>query len=139
MNLDPPVKFDQSVYLGCEQRDVTIPQQLVEEKCQFIESILSKEKWAHAPAPLRFNTKTNSSKPCVDMSTVRGFEYRMIGHAQQSVERYCELAKTTVASPKKVTTPCIDDHLIPPEDFIAKGELSPVAARIVLKALYLAR
>ncbi len=63
----------------------------------------------------------------------------MIGHAQQSVERYCELAKTTVASLKKVTTPCIDDHLIPPEDFVTKGELSPVAARIVLKALYLAR
>jgi hypothetical protein len=63
----------------------------------------------------------------------------MIGHAQQSVERYCELAKTTVASLKKVTTPCMDDHLIPPEDFVSKGELSPVAARIVLKALYLAR
>ncbi len=139
MNLDPPVKFDQSVYLGCEQRDVTIPQELVEEKNQFIDSILNQEKWANASAPMRSNAKTSSSKPAIDMSTIRGFEYRMIGHAQQSVERYCELAKTTVASLKKVTTPCIDDHLIPPEDFVSKGELSPVASRIVLKALYLAR
>ena len=33
----------------------------------------------------------------------------------------------------------IDDHQIPPEEFEVKGELSPIAARVVLKALYVAR
>ncbi len=63
----------------------------------------------------------------------------MIGHAEQCVERYCELSGKKVDSLKKVATPCMDDHLMPPEDFVTKGALSPVAARIVLKALYLAR
>ena len=40
---------------------------------------------------------------------------------------------------KKVSTPCLDDHQIPPEDFEAKGELAKDAAKIVLKVLYLAR
>ena len=117
MNLDPPVPLDQSVYLGCEQREVPIPPQLVQDKRKFVESILDKAKWVHAPEPLRSNSNSSAKAD----ANIRGFEYRMIGHAKQSVERYCELAKTTVASLKKVTTPCIDDHLIPPEDFCHKG------------------
>ena len=39
----------------------------------------------------------------------------------------------------KVPTPCIDDHLIPVEEFETKGVLAPVAARIVLMALFFAR
>ena len=40
---------------------------------------------------------------------------------------------------KRVATPCIDDHQIPLEEFAVKGELSPIAARVVLKALHVAR
>ena len=58
----------------------------------------------------------------------------MFGHVEQTVDRYLELSKKTKDSLKKVATPCIDDHLIPPEEFEVKGELSPGAARIVLKA-----
>ena len=61
------------------------------------------------------------------------------GHAEQTVERYLELANKDVSSLRPVATPCIDDHMIPPEDFEKSGELSAVAARIVLKALYAAR
>ena len=57
---------------------------------------------------------------------------------QQSIDT-SKLSGKTVDSLKSVATPNLDDHLIAPEDFAAKGELSPVAARIVLKALYLAR
>ena len=53
--------------------------------------------------------------------------------------KYLELANTELRSLSRVSTPCIDDHDIPPEDFETKGELSSQAARIVLKALYLAR
>lgn len=63
----------------------------------------------------------------------------MRGHAIQSVERYCELAHKEVSSLKSVATPCIDNHLLSPEDFTCTGEVADVAARIVLKALYLAR
>ena len=45
----------------------------------------------------------------------------MIGHAEQCVERYCELSGKKVDSLKKVATPCMDDHLMPPEDFVTKG------------------
>ena len=40
---------------------------------------------------------------------------------------------------KQVETPCVDDHQLLPSDFDAKGSLSPVAARIVVKTLNLAR
>ena len=63
----------------------------------------------------------------------------MKGHAEQSVERYLELANKDVKSLKQVSTPCIDDHMLSPDDFTAKGELSSVCARIVLKCLYMAR
>ena len=61
------------------------------------------------------------------------------GHAEQCVERYLELTGKSIESRRPVATPCIDDHLFAPEDFASKGEVAEVAARIVLKALYLAR
>ena len=63
----------------------------------------------------------------------------MRGPSEQTVLRYLELAKKDKSSLKKVATPCIDDHLLSPEDLVSKGELDPIAARVVLKALYLAR
>jgi hypothetical protein len=63
----------------------------------------------------------------------------MRGHVEQCVERYLELSKTDESQLAKVQTPCIDDHQLSPEDFVAKGELAHCAARIVLKALFVAR
>ena len=63
----------------------------------------------------------------------------MNGHVKQTVDRYLELAGKTLESLKQVSTPCMDDHQIPPEEFGVKGELAPIAARVVLKALYVAR
>ena len=62
----------------------------------------------------------------------------MIGHAEQCVERYCELTDTKPSQLKKVATPCIDDHHFSIEYFTEKGALAGNAARIVLKCLYLA-
>ena len=39
----------------------------------------------------------------------------------------------------RAATPCIDDHQIPAEESDIKGHLSARAARIVLKALHVAR
>jgi hypothetical protein len=71
---------------------------------------------------------------------VSAWSYEMFGHVSQTVDRYLELSGKDRSSLKtKVATPCIDDHLIPPEEFEVKGTLSPIAARVVLKALYVAR
>ena len=61
------------------------------------------------------------------------------GHAQKCVSKYCELADVRPETLKKVATPNIDDNHLLPKDFEEKGELSKIAARIVLTALYLAR
>ena len=63
----------------------------------------------------------------------------MKGQAEQCVERYPELNKSILNSLKTVATPCMDDHMLSPEDFDTRGELDEVASECVLKALYLAR
>ena len=63
----------------------------------------------------------------------------MIGHAEQCVQRWCELAKKETKDLPFAGTPCIDDHDLRPEDLIAQGALANVCSRIVLKCLYLAR
>ena len=63
----------------------------------------------------------------------------MSNQAEGTVERYLELSGKTIKDLKPVDTPCLDDHLIKPEDFEAKGILADIATRIVLKALYFAR
>ena len=51
------------------------------------------------------------------------------------------ITKEKVSSLQQVATPCIDDHLIPPEEYETNGKLSAVCAQMVLKCLclYLAR
>ncbi len=63
----------------------------------------------------------------------------MRSHVQQAVDKYLEVSGKSMARLAKVLTPCLDDHLILVAEFQIKGQLSPVAARIVLKALYTAR
>ena len=70
---------------------------------------------------------------------VKAYQHDMSGHAEQCVEKYLELANMTVADLKKVATPHLDEYQFTTEDFETKGVLSPVASRIVLKVLYLAR
>ena len=63
----------------------------------------------------------------------------MKGAAESCVDRYLELANKSKSTLTAVATPCLDDHLLPPEDFLSKGILANCASRIVLKALYCAR
>ena len=70
---------------------------------------------------------------------ISAYAYEMSGHVKQTVDQYFELTGKPIEPLKKVATPCIDDHQIPIEEYIVKGELSPIAARVVLKALYVAR
>ena len=61
---------------------------------------------------------------------VKGWFYHMEGAAQGCVHRYLELAAIRISSLRKVGTPCLDDHLLPPEDFVDKGVLSPVCSHV---------
>ena len=70
---------------------------------------------------------------------VRGYAYDMCGHTSGSVDRYLELSGKTRGSLKPVSTPCIDDHPLLPEDDINRGVLKEASAKIVLKCLYVAR
>ena len=63
----------------------------------------------------------------------------MAGHANQCVERHCELANKTIQQLFKVSCPCIDDHHFKEEERKSVGELSNTCSQIVLKCLYLAR
>ena len=75
-------------------------------------------------------------------SGVQSFVYDMSGHADGAVQRYLELAapvlKDQLKALKPVATPCMDDSQFTPDQLTKGGKLGIVAARIVLKALYLA-
>eukprot|EP00973_Karenia_brevis_P021125 2905578-Karenia_brevis.AAC.1 len=60
----------------------------------------------------------------------------MPGHADQAVEKDCELSGKSLSTLKYFAKPCIDDHELAPEDFETVGVLTDVCARIVLKFLY---
>ena len=66
----------------------------------------------------------------------------MCGHADAAVQRFLELAtpifKDQLKALRPVATPCMDDSQFTGEQLTNGGKLGPVAARIVLKALYLA-
>ena len=90
-----------------------------------------------------YSTKGFSTLAAANGSTdprcVKGYFYSMSGHAQKSVEHYCELSGMTESELKVVSTPTIDDHLKAAEKFATKGVLAEVCSRIVLKISYFAR
>ena len=67
------------------------------------------------------------------------WSYDMEGHAEKSVERYCELAHKKAEELYTVSSPCLDDHHTKKEELESVGELSEVCSQIALKCLYLAR
>ena len=77
--------------------------------------------------------------PAADISRTRAWNYDMIGHAKQCVQRWCDLAKKETKDLPNVCTPCIDDHNLRPEDMVTKGTLAHVCSKIVMKCLYIAR
>ena len=92
------------------------------------------------PVPVKAKAETSETTSKLGLvNSIKSYQYEMGGHAEACVERYLELSKMKLSDLKRVETPCIDDHQLQAEDFKTQGKLTPVAARIVLKALYLAR
>ena len=162
LELEPSVLSSQNTYLGSSQRELEPNATLLSTKRELIERLTSTKDLPKVQrnndALQQFNptpkTKAQRRKPKSErertFSTsnvgcnatagkVSFYSYEMFGHVEQTVERYCQLAGVSKEKLKLVATPCIDDHMIPPQEFETKGDLSPVAARVVLKALYVAR
>ena len=125
VDLGEPTSFLDHVYLGCTQRQCEISKDIVDNYRTMFES--------------RTSAGGTEKLPCSDNLRISSWSYDMEGHAKKCVERYCELANRTTQQLYKVSTPCIDDHLIKEEETKSVGELSKVCSQIVLKCLYLAR
>ena len=124
------------MYLGCRQEDVTVPSSLIESKIEQFPKLLADTVSCTSTQESATGNGLQNKGPKPDKD-IKGFLYEIHGHAKQIVEKYLELANKEVPSLKAVETPCIDDHLLPPEDFETKGSLSPIAARIVVKGIVL--
>lgn len=68
-------------------------------------------------------TKTSASMPS-------SYASEMIGHAEQCVDKYCELPGSTPPQRTTVATPCIDDHQFSPSDFTEKKVCLQAARRV---------
>ena len=70
---------------------------------------------------------------------VKSYQYDMSGHAQQCIDKYLELTQTNESSLMKAGTPSFPGNPDFTEDEGQEGQLSKVAASIVMKLLWLAR
>ena len=167
VDLEQEAELSHNVYLGCNQRDAIPDENLVKEKNQLFRILItnegnsaegnlsetggpecasevagnrgSKKKKAQKPQCAAGNRSSKKPYPPICLERTQAWNYDMIGHAEQCVQRWCELAKKETKDLPCVGTPCIDDHDLRPEDLVTKGSLADVCSRIVLKCLYLAR
>ena len=163
LELEPAVPCSQNTYLGCSQQELMPELKMVTTKRELMTRLTSgqgkpdvssaggddlldppatpkaKAKSKAKAKPGHSDTRGAKIGAAANAGSVSFYSYEMFGHVEQTVDRYCELAGKSRDSLKPVFTPCIDDHMIPAAEFDTKGELSPVAARVVLKALYVAR
>ena len=64
--------------------------------------------------------------------------YNMENFLGQCVERYCKLAKVPIGKLSKVATPFMDETKEDEQETV-RGELQPIAAKVLMKVLYAAR
>ena len=130
----PETELSHNVYLGCNQREVPIQPALINEKNELFHRLTTHEaereaqKQGHSKAKNQFRTLTSST-----MEMIKAWNYDMIGHAEQCVQRWCELTQRQVSELRQVATPALEDHFLPPEDSVEPGKLAPISARIILK------
>ena len=137
--------------MGCGQQEAPVDHELIREKYNIFSRFFRRghisatdnlkqdigEKSSAAALPDLSARSTPRTERGVSQASprIQAYEYVMHGHAEQCVERYLQLAGLTIESLKPVTTPTLDDHQLQPEDFVAQGKLSHIAARVVLKEL----
>ena len=87
-----------------------------------------------------FLDELEQQKPKCMTKNVNTVEYDMRQFFQQCIDRYVELAGPNVKF-KKVSTPFPDDKIARPimDEAEARGELQPIASRVLMKVLFAAR
>ena len=123
--LGEPTSFVDHVYLGCTQRQCERSKDVVDNYRTMFEFRISRDelKSFHTPRIFVF----------LHGPTIWKVMQRNVW------SDIFELANKTTQQLYKVSTPCIDDHLLKEEEMKSVGELSQVCSHIVLKCLYLAR
>ena len=168
IDLEPPIALQSNVYLGCKQEPEVPDQDAIAQKSLIYQGFFmmkhaqdaadaeriapkgaeSSSTSTTTPKTLlkeekclrRDNaSKSTSSSAKAEAPDIKGYNYSMCGHVEQCVDKYLELANKKVSELKQVGTPCIDDHDITSDELVNRGELADQSARIVLKALYVAR
>ena len=120
LDLDPETPLDGQVYLGCNQRKVSLNEELFAQKQELFPRITnpsitsakeptlldSEQETARGDAlqGLAFNAnhELKREKP----GEVEAWNYDMAGQCAQCAVRYCQLANVKLESLKKVSTPC---------------------------------
>ena len=113
------------VCLGCTQRAAQVNNIIVMEKQRLFSKLISTST----------NVKTEEKHP----RDIAAWSYDMEGHAQNCVERNCELVHNTIDQLHKSFQTFLDEHQIQLEDLEIMGEMSEACCQIVLKYLYVAR
>ena len=160
--------MNENVYLGCSQVEIVPDPVIISGKRETFnrlcftgpsgKPLAGREAELSDPSPETLTKNKNKNKSNTPNAVLKenpsdkarafatssepkvfAYMYEMKGHIEKTVDRYCELSGQNINQLVKVPTPSIDDHLIPVEEFEIKGVLAPVAARIVLMALFFAR
>ena len=114
----------ESKKLGCKDEKASQPVDL---------SQYSKEKTSSGNYKKINNPLVRKDGSTGKHTNVRGYAYDMCGHTSGSVDRYLELSGKTRASLKPVSTHCIDDHQLLPEDDHNRGVFSKNSPEMSLR------
>ena len=122
IELEDPIPLVDQVYLVCTQRAATVDEEAIRTQTEMFQINTT----ANVEETFKKITGHNIHK-------VSSWSYDTNGHAEQCVERYDELAKTSVSHLRQKGTPCSDDHHLKEYDFEVVGECALVSTQIFLK------
>ena len=105
-----PTPIVNQVSLGCTQREARVDMGVVQSKSEF------RKRLTTSGTTDEMDLTKESKAPM----KIIAWSCDIQGHEEKCVERHCALAKETASSLQLAATPCIDDHLLPPEDFESK-------------------
>ena len=113
-------KLENNIYLGVKQVKCQVPEQMIEHKRALFHTV----------------TQTKPDNRTLPNHRLKGYYMDLCGNIQECIDTYCKLAKCNPKSLVPVATPCIDENILPLEDFENHGVLRTDASKIVLKILW---
>ena len=103
IDLEPETELSENVYLGYNQRQAKPELHRLKEKNDLFKKLTThaSQESTNAEGDPCDNAGSNSSRSCAmypaaDISKTKSWNYDMIGHAEQCVQRWCELANKEI-------------------------------------------